>query len=64
MRTTTILSAMFLAAMCSLTACSPNKAATEKCKDSKSSNECINCCHANGAAGYEWVGAGSCKCLN
>ena len=45
--------------------CSPNAAATEKCKDQiHGAGECANCCKRNGASGHEYVTGSTCKCLN
>ncbi len=44
--------------------CSSNAAASAKCNASNSKQDCLSCCHTNGASGHSWSGAGSCKCLN
>jgi hypothetical protein len=55
---------LLLVVLGTIAACSSNAAATAKCNESKSSGECQTCCHANGALGQSWSGAGTCKCLN
>jgi hypothetical protein len=54
------LLAVLLAA--TLVGCAENKAATEKCKDSTSSDRCKTCCNSAGASGYKWI-SGQCGCL-
>jgi hypothetical protein len=45
-----------------LVGCAENKAASEKCKDSSSSDRCNTCCKSAGANGYKWI-SGQCGCL-
>ncbi len=43
--------------------CSKNEGASSKCGASTDSGSCNSCCHANGASGYKYTGAGTCGCL-
>ena len=43
--------------------CSKNEAASSRCGASTDSSACEGCCHANGANGYKYTGAGTCGCL-
>jgi hypothetical protein len=43
--------------------CSKNEGASSKCGASVDSSSCTSCCHANGANGYKYTGAGTCACL-
>lgn len=61
----TLLRCSLAALVVSLFACSPNKLATEKCKDQlEGSADCQKCCHDHGAAGYKFVSGNTCSCLN
>jgi hypothetical protein len=46
-----------------LEGCSKNEGASSRCGASTDTSSCESCCHANGANGYKYTGAGTCACL-
>ena len=61
-----VLSVVMLAAgfVC-IVGCSPNAAATEKCKAQiHGAGDCASCRKRNGASGHKYLTGSSCSCLN
>jgi hypothetical protein len=58
------LFAVVIVGACSVVAigCAENTAATAKCKDSSSGDDCKECCSKNGASGNTYTSGGGCTC--